>query len=183
MEEQHAIELLKKGNLYGLEFLVQRHYLPAVRAAYLIVQDQAQAEDIVQESFIHASQKIDQLKSTAFAPWFYRIVVNAALKACQKQRRFVSLDDQPDDDRRLVDWLVDRRPLPEELAESADLHQAVWRALAQLTPRQRAVVVMKYYLDMSEIELSQNLHAPLSAVKMRLYAAREKLRSLLKGTE
>lgn len=181
MDDQHAIEILKNGDLQGLEYLAQRYYLPAVRAAYLVLQDQAQAEDIVQECFIHASQKIYQLKQPRFAPWFYRMVINAALKANQKQMRLISLEEQDENERYVAEWLVDQRPLPEQMAESSDLCQQVGRALARLTPRQRAVIVMKYYLEMSEAEITEQLHAPLPSIKMRLSDARKKLRSLLKG--
>lgn len=68
---------------------------------------------------------------------------------------------------------------PEELVETEDLRQSVWQALSQLTPDQRAAVVMKYVLEMTEAEITHEFNAPLSTIKWRLFAAREKLRKLL----
>jgi len=54
MDERQAIERLKKGDIGGLEYLAQRHQVKAVRTAYLITRDLGLAEEVVQESFIHA---------------------------------------------------------------------------------------------------------------------------------
>lgn len=178
MDEPQAIALLKKGDLRGLEILVQAYYFPAVRAAYLILQDRDQAEDIVQTAFIRASEKIGQLASDRFGPWFYRMIINDAIKAAKKQRRFLPLEDG-DADFSLEAWLVDPRPMPEEALQTREFQQTVWRALGRLAPEQRAAVVMKYYLQMSETEITQAQRVPKSTVKWRLYAAREKLRALL----
>ena len=180
MDEGRAVVLLKDGNQEGLAFLVRQHYERAVYVSYLIVQDPDQAEDIVQSAFIHAGEKIGQLTSDQFGPWFLRMVVNASIKVSQKQQRQVSLDARDETETWLVEWLVDRRPLPEEMIETAELRQDVWQALARLTADQRAVVVMMYYLEMSEAEITQAQHAPLTTIKWRLHAAREKLRSLLR---
>ncbi len=178
MDELQAIALLKKGDLRGLEMLVQVYYFPAVRAAYLILQDRDQAEDIVQTAFLRASEKIGQLASDRFGPWFYRMVVNDSIKAAGKQRRFLPLEDG-DADFSLEAWLVDPRPTPEDLLQAKEFQQTVWRELGRLAPEQRAAVVMKYYLQMSETEITQAQRVPKSTVKWRLHAAREKLRALL----
>ena len=180
MDECRAVELLKAGNLEGLEILVRLFYFQAVRVSYLIVQDSALAEDIVQDAFIHAQDKIAQLSSDRFRPWFMRMVINASLQAAKKQKRQVSLGEADEETAQfLAGWLVDKRPSPEEMVETEDLRQGVWKALSQLKPDQRAAVVMKYFLDMSEADITRELNTPLSTIKWRLFAAREKLRSLL----
>ncbi|HEY9088394.1 MAG TPA: sigma-70 family RNA polymerase sigma factor [Anaerolineaceae bacterium] len=178
MNESQAIALLKKGDLRGLEMLVQVYYFPAVRACYLILQDRDQAEDIVQSAFLRAGEKIDQLASDRFGPWFYRMVINDSIKVAGRQRRFVALEAD-DPDFSLENWLIDPRPTPEDVLETREFQRTVWRALGRLTPEQRAAVVMKYYLQMSETEITQAQRVPKSTVKWRLYAAREKLRALL----
>lgn len=181
MEEHQAIALLKAGNLTGLEMLVERYYFQAVRASDLIVRDVAQAEDIVQTAFLRASEKIEQLSSDRFGPWFLKIVVNASIKSAEKDKRLVSLETQAEDEAsHLAAWLTDQSPSVEELVETRELRQDIWEALARLTPQQRAAVVLKYYLDMSESEVSQVLQVPQSSIKWRLYAARQKLRHLLR---
>lgn len=179
MDEPQAIALLKNGDLRGLEMLVHAYYFPAVRAAYLILQDRDQAEDIVQSAFLRASEKIGQLSSDRFGPWFYRMVVNDSIKAAEKQRRFLPLEDG-EADFSLETWLVDPRPTPEEALQAKEFQETVWRALQRISPSQRAAVVMKYFLDMSEAEITQALRLPNSTVKWRLFSAREKLRGLLR---
>lgn len=180
MDEQQAILLLKKGDLAGLDMLVQQYYFRAVKTAYLILQDRDEAEDIVQTAFLHACDKIDQLASDRFGPWFLRSVVHAAIKAGKKHSRQISLNaEKGAETQSFEDLLEDRRPSPEALVEISELSQEVWQALGQLSPDQRAAVVLKYYLDKSELEISAELKHPVSTVKWRLYAARQRLRDLL----
>ena len=180
MDEQQAINLLKRGDLKGLDVLVPLYYTRAVKTAYLIVQDRDEAEDIVQNAFLHACEKISQLAADRFGPWFLRSVVNASIKAARRQKRQVSLSAQVGEaPQALEDLLVDRQLSPEAQVETSELSQAVWRALQALSPGQRAAVVMKYYLEMSEAELTGEFNQPVSTVKWRLYTARQKLRNLL----
>lgn len=182
MDEQQAIRLLKAGNLAGLDTLAKLYYLPAVKTAYLIVHDRAEAEDIVQNAFLHAYDKIHQLTSERFGPWFFRSVINASIKAAQKQKRQISLSAATGEDiPTFEEILADQLPSPEAQAEMGELSQAVWQALEKLPAEQRAIVVMKYYLDLSEMEISATLKRPVTTIKWRLYAAREQLRKLLRG--
>jgi len=177
LDEKQAIAHLKQGDPGGLETLVYLYQLQAVRAACLIVSDQAMAEDIVQNAFIRAGERIGQFDSQRpFGPWFLRSVVHDALKAADGQKRFVSLDAM-DCDGSLD--LTDPAPLPEERVEAEETVQEVWRALTQLPPNQRAAIVLRYYLGMSEDEMTEELHGPLGTIKWWLYAARQRLRKLL----
>jgi RNA polymerase sigma-70 factor (ECF subfamily) len=181
MDEGQAIALLKSGNLLGLEVLVQQYYFQAVRASYLIVQDNRQAEDIVQTAFINACDKIGQLSSERFGPWFLRSVIHASIKAAEKQKRLISLDvEEEEETQRLTKWLIDPNPSIEEMAETEELRQDVWKAIGKLSPNQRASIVLKYFLDMRETEMAEVFKLPQSTIKWRLYTAREKLRKLLK---
>src|SRR3954452_14569352 len=82
MDEREAIARLAGGDISGLELLVSRYQVQAVRAAYLVCRDSALAEDIVQSAFLRAYSHIDQFDPTRpFGPWFMKIVVNDALKA------------------------------------------------------------------------------------------------------
>ena len=76
--------------------------------------------------------------------------------------------------------MADGRPDPETLWERAETAAEVWAALQQLTPRQRAAVVARYYLGLSEAEMAEALECPPSTVKWRLHAARNRLRLLLR---
>lgn len=181
MDEVEAITLLKRGDVAGLEELVKRYQTRAVHAAYLIVQDGPMAEDVVQDSFLQAYQKIGQFDdSRPFGPWFLRSVVNASVKAINRQNRSISLDvDDDDDDLQIFEKLADPQPSPEEMAQQAETRQVVQKALERLVPEQRAVVVWRYYLELSEAEMTHELIRPLSTVKWLLRSAKKRLRYLL----
>ena len=93
MDEAAAIERLKRGDASGLEELVRRHQVTAVRAAYLVTHDEQLAEDLVQTAFLRAYERIAQFDSTRpFRPWFMRSLINSAVKAARRAERMVSLD-------------------------------------------------------------------------------------------
>jgi RNA polymerase sigma-70 factor (ECF subfamily) len=117
MEDQIAISRIKQGDLNGLETLVSRYQVQAVRAAYLILYDRSLAEDVAQTAFVKAAQRIHQFNDgRPFGPWFSRIVVNDTLKLAKKQERSVSLDEHLDDSTvQLAKWLADPDPNPEQL--------------------------------------------------------------------
>lgn len=174
--EKQAITHLKRGNLSGLSVLVQAHQVKAVHAALLIVRDQGTSEEIVQEAFLQAYRKIDQFDDRRpFGPWFMRSVIHAALKTAEKQKRVEALEE-PHDGSRIAEWLIDPGLAPQQVVETAEFREAVWQALAKLTPNQRAAVVMRYFLDESESEMVSQLNRPLTTIKWWLHSAREKLK-------
>jgi RNA polymerase sigma-70 factor (ECF subfamily) len=177
VEERNAIERLKRGDVGGLEVLVRHQQTRALRAAYLVVRDRALAEDIVQEAFVRACDRIGGFDAErSFGPWFLRVVVNDAIKAASGHERTVPLEGTGND---LLSRLVDPGPGPQVLVEEADERRRVWAALEKLPPAQRAVVVQRYYLGMSEAEMAHSEEAPAGTIKSRLYAARKSLSRLL----
>lgn len=179
MQEDQAIAMLKRGDLYGLEQLVGHYQMEAVQTAYLIVGERALAEDIAQSSFLKAAQRIHQFKDGhPFRPWILRIVAHDAIKACLRAKRQVSLEAAQELDASPA-WLRDGNPGPEELADTAENRRMVWEALSRLTPKQRAAVVMRYFLDMKDREISRELDRSLGSVKWSIHAAKLRLQSLL----
>ena len=183
LEEQQAINRLKQGDLDGLEILVGRYQVKAVYAAFLIVRDLKQAEDIVQSAFLQAAQKIHQFDaSRPFGAWFLRSVVNAAIKADKQQRRFIPLDHHEDEDNDpLIDWLLDPKPGPDQVIENEETRQMVWKAMEQLSAEQRAAIIMRHFLEMNEAEMTSELGRPLTTVRWWLRTARNRLRVLLQS--
>jgi RNA polymerase sigma-70 factor (ECF subfamily) len=182
MEEQEAIARLKRGDIGGLEALVRKYQVQAVRAAYLITRDRALAEDIVQAAFLRAYERIGQFDTgRSFGPWFLRSVINDAVKAAARRKRQVSLEASPEGEgASLANLLADPGPGPDDLMEAAEFRQTVWAALGELPPAQRAAIVLRYYLDLSEAEMADELACPPGTVKWRLHAARKRLRTLLR---
>lgn len=185
VDDGDAIAALQRGDVSGLEVLVHRHQLRALRAAYLIVRDRALAEDLVQAAFVRAYDRIGQFDAARpFAPWFLRSVVNDAIKAATRRARQVSLEapaGEGDDENTatLAELLADPAPGPETRAEAAELQRAVWQALGRLPPAERGAVVQRYYLGRTEREMAADSDTPPGTIKWRLHAARERLRGWL----
>ncbi len=181
MEDRIAISRLKQGDLSAVEPLVKRYQVQAVHASYAILHDQTMAEDVVQTAFVKVVERIHQFdEDRPFAPWFFRIVINDAVKTAKKRKRNISLDEQLDQPTaQLAEWLISPEPKPEQLLEQKEARQAILRAMQHLTPEQRAVIVMRYFLEMSEADMSTEMDRPLSTIKWWLRDARKRLRNLI----
>lgn len=179
LSEQQAITLLKQGNIKGLSTLVQNYQVKAVHSALLITCNLDLAEDVVQDAYLQAYRKITQFDdSRPFSPWFFRIVINAAKKAVLRQRKFQPVEEFEGEDS-IKEWLIDPSQSPEKLTESAETRELIWKAIEKLTPNQRAVIVLRYFLEKDEREMIQNLSRPSASIKWWLHVARQRLRRLL----
>lgn len=176
-EEQKAIEKLKQGHIKGLEALVQLHQLRAIRTAYAITNSREIAEDVVADAFLIVFDRIGQFDpSRPFTPWFYRIVVNRATKAVRDVRRRGTKNGVV---HEILEQQPDTEPGPEEKALLAEMRKILDVIVQTLPPEQRATLLLRYYLQMTESEIAQTLECPLGTVKWRLYTARMKLRQVL----
>ena len=178
MEDLYAIRRLKSGDISGLECLIARHQGKALRTAFLVTHDEPTAEDVVQDTFVRFYQRIRSFDETRpFEPYFMRSVVNAALNIIERERR--NGHSFEDDDTSEVEALLEQAASVEDQVEFNTLKWQIGEAISELPPRQRAVIVQRYYLEMSEKEMSEALASPPGTVKWLLNTARQRLRSLL----
>jgi len=181
MEDLHAIRRLKNGDIGGLEYLIARYQGKALRTAFLVTHDESMAEDVVQDVFVRFYQSAKSFDETRpFEPYFMRSIVNAALNSIERERKSGhSLDDvEPSQ----IVALLEQAASVEEQVEFNTLKWQINEALLKLPPRQTAVIVQRYYLEMSEREMSEALDSPPGTIKWLLNTARLRLRSLL-GSE
>jgi RNA polymerase sigma-70 factor (ECF subfamily) len=154
-DERAHVRGAQRGSASDLEALFRMHWPRAFRAAFLVTHDATSAEDIAQESFLAAIRTLDRFdRRRPFGPWLHRIVVN-----------------------RAIDWTRAQRLRGEvELAESAAVAVdppdppggETLAALARLTPEHRAVIVMRYLLDLTPGEIADALDLPRGTVNSRL---------------
>jgi len=180
MDETQAIKLLKQGNPAGLEVLVEKYHVQAVRVAFLVVWNRELAEDIVQTAFLRVYERIQQFDpQRPFEPWFLKIVVNDAIKASTRRRRQVSWELASQVEKVFpFNYLNDPTVGPEEALQRKELCAAVRKAMEVLTIEQRAAVVCRYYLGLSQAEMVNELGVPASTIKWRLHAARKRLEAI-----
>ena len=178
-DDSQAIRCLKNGDIGGLEILVTRYQIKALRAAFLIVHNQQIAEEVVQETFLRVFKSIRRFdENRPFGPYLLRGVVNAALDVAQKESKWDALDDGIEAVEKLIEYAI----TVEAQVEFNGLRQDIYQALEQLSPRQRAAIVLRYYFEMSEKEMAESLNTAPGTVKWLLNAGRERLRILL-GSE
>ncbi len=178
MDEQEAIRRLKRGEAGGLETLVQNYQVRAVHTAYLITHDLHLAEDVVQDAFLGVYHSIRSFDSARpFEPWFLRSVVHAAVKAMKKNAHEAQLGERAEEEA--FAQLASQMASVESQVISLERDQQIWDAMRKLSPRQRAVIVQRYFLEMSEKEMVAELKAAPGTIKWLLNAARERLRVLL----
>jgi RNA polymerase sigma-70 factor (ECF subfamily) len=180
IDDLQAIRRLKRGDIGGLELLVARYQAKAIRTAFLVTHDEPMAEDVVQDVFVRFFEHADCIDETRpFVPYFMRSVVNTALNMVQREKKGNRFREE---DASKLEKLLDKAASMDDQVESANLNRQILEALSKLPPRQRAVIVQRYYLEMSEKEMAEALDAPAGTVKWLLNKARNRLRSLL-GSE
>ena len=175
------------GDDRAFEALV-RHYQSHIYS-YLarMVPDPSEAEDLAQETFVHAYQALPRFQGEAsFRTWLYRIASNLAVDASRRRDRrqwqTVSLHEPLDDgESPLARELGDGGfRAPGEAAASAALRDHVWSAISELSPKLRSLVILHDLQGLSYGETAQLLGCPLGTVKSRLFNARCQLRDKLR---
>jgi RNA polymerase sigma-70 factor, ECF subfamily len=159
----------QRGSADAVESLFRREWPRAYRAAYLVVQDSAAAEDIAQEAFLAALRSLDRFdRRRPFGPWMHRIVVNRAIDAARARtlRRELELG---------AAVAAEAAPDPPAAPLSAELMTAV----RGLSPEARAVVALRYLLDMTPGEIAAALDLPRGTVNSRLRRALDQLGDVL----
>jgi len=143
------------GSERAVEELFARHWPDAYRTALLIAHDRAAAEDIAQEAFVSALRALPRFdRARPLRPWLHRIVVNRAIDWARARRLRAE---------------VNAESLPEPVAPPVDLGLGdLGPALARLTPEHRAVVVMRYLLELTPGEIASALDIPRGTVNSRL---------------
>ncbi len=178
LDETEAIRKLKEADLDGLELLVREYQVRAMRTAYAIVRDRPLAEDVVQTAFLRLPRTIRYFTlGRPFRPWFMRVVANDAIAAVRRSRRLVSLEAA---ESEALDRLPNAAWPPEALAEQAETSAELWSLLDRLAPEQRAVVVLRFYAGLKNIEIAGELSIPPATVGWRLHRAVRRLRELLR---
>ena len=181
-----AVERTLAGEREAYRVLVARHSRRVYQLAYRMTGNAHDAEEIVQEAFLRAYQKLEQFAGNAnFGTWVYRIAANYAIDRLRQRKGedagrvnvSHSLDDGIEVDP--VTQVRDPRPSPERLAGSAELAATMQRALTQLTPAERTAIVMRHWEGCAIEEIAAVLKSSSNATKNTVFRAVQKLRSAL----
>lgn len=172
--EGEGIAALQRGDIRGLEVLVHLHQTHALRIAYAITRERTSAEDVVADAFIAVYESARQFDARRpFKSWFYRMVVNRSLNTVRRESRSHASVEGSRLDRSLS------TPEPETETVSHESRLDLTDAVACLPPKLRAVLVLRYDMDLDERTIAKTLGCPIGTVKWRLHAAHARLREEL----
>ena len=176
--DAELVERLKKGDTKALEELNQHHREPAYGIAYRLVGSREDALDVVQESFIHVLRGIQTFRGqSSFRTWLYRIVTHAALD--YRRWRSLRATESLDSERALEPVDASSQRSPQDTAAERDLAAAIDKALANVSEKNRAALVLFAIEGMSYKEIADVLSISVGTVMSRIFNARQRLRELL----
>ena len=157
------------------------------RCAYRLLENQADAEDAVQDALLAAYKHLNQFRGDArMSTWLHAIVANCARMQLRKRPHpiHVSLDSQIGEEQQgsLSDILVDGRPNPEDECHRSMLHRRLMKSAAQLSPILRKTFQLRFADHLSIRETARLLGVPTGTVKAQTARARAKLLKSVRGT-
>ena len=176
-------ELVKRSQLgekAAFEQLVIRHQELVFSLAYKLTGNREMANDVAQESFIRAWKAIEKFRGdSTFSTWIYRITVNTAwtLRKKAKKHNTLNIDDTYEP------VVIDEKKDPELVAINSDLSSVLVSALDKLPLEQRIIVELKNIEGRSHKEIADFLDISVTAAKVRLHRAHQKLRLILEEVD
>jgi len=178
MDEQYAIQQTKRGDPSALAWLVERYQLKSLRTAYLITHTHNSAEDVVQDVFLDLPELLKSFDTNRpLEPWLMKVVVNRTLRLLSKDKHLEHLPDIHESEEWFTQW-ADTTSNPETEVQQRELEEELWLQMQKLSVEQRAVLIGRYYLQMSEKEMASLADVPAGTIKWRLSKARARLRKL-----
>ena len=182
-EDVSNSELVKKsqlGDKSAFEELVKRHQELVFSLSFKLTGNRELANDVAQEAFIRAWKAIGKFRGdSTFGTWIYRITVNTAWTLRKKAKKHYSLNIEDTQEPVVVDEKKD----PELVAINSDLSLVLRKALNQIPLEQRIIVEFKNIEGRSHKEIADYLDISVTAAKVRLHRAHQKLRNILEEIE
>jgi RNA polymerase sigma-70 factor (ECF subfamily) len=181
--DHELIARVRKGEAAAFERLMRRYNQRLFRAARSVLRDDAEAEDVVQETFVRAYRHLADFKErSSLATWLTRIAIHEALARVRRSRRFGCLDDGGDDHERRISQVQSGRAGPEQETISRELRSVLVAAIDTLPQDLRIIFVLREVDGLSTVETSEILQVSTEAVRVRLHRARVALRTRVERT-
>jgi RNA polymerase sigma-70 factor (ECF subfamily) len=169
--EAHLVSQAEEGKTSAFSELVLRHRQHLVNLVYQMCGDASSAEEAAQEAFIHAWQNLPSYQPhSPLRNWLARIAANRALDRLHRDQHWPSLDNLS---------LAATDPSPEDIAQERETAATIQRAVLDLPPASRAVLILREYAQLSYQEIAHTLDIPEGTVMSRLSYARNSLRQSL----
>ena len=173
MKDKHLVSKAQSGDKSAFEELVRRYHDIVRLLAFSILEDQDEAEEIAQETFLKAYARLDDLKNpSSFAGWLKRIACNMAINRLKQMERMrqvcLSLDEVSPEDLAVF-------PLDED-EEKEELIEEIMKAIEELPEEERGILKGRYLEGKGYKELADRYNLSYDAVVVRAHRARRKVR-------
>ena len=186
VSELDLVKRCQAGDTEAFDELVTRYRTRVFSMIYNMVHSEQDAWDLAQDSFVKAWRSIKRFRGrSSFYTWIYRIVMNVTIDWLRK-KQIRGGGSEFDDSIHLkqIEPASKTAPkpeaLPHEMIERTEIRARIDTAIAQLSPEQRAVILMKEIEQMQYHEIAETLGCSIGTVMSRLFYARKKLQNLLR---
>lgn len=172
-----------EGNQQAFELLVKRYSGPLFNFIFRFLGDYDAASDILQQVMVQLYISLPKLRTgEPLKAWLFQVARNRCLDELRRKHaiHFSELEKSVDDDEQLaLADMPDISPLPEEVAERHDLQQILLKAIQELPPKFRAVVLLRYASQLSYAEIGRVLNMPEATAKTYFQRVKPLLRNAL----
>lgn len=196
-EDRTLVESLRAGDERAFETLVERYHGSLVRIAMIYVANPGAAEDVAQETWLAVLEGIERFEGrSSLKTWIFRILTNRAKTRGERDRRQIPIspiadDDEPevpldrflsaDDPQRPGAWATPPRAWPEERLLRRETLERLGAAIAELSPTQQAVIVLRDVEGFSAAEVAASLEISAGNERVLLHRARSRVRRALES--
>jgi RNA polymerase sigma-70 factor, ECF subfamily len=186
-DESTLLALASNGHLEAFNQLVLTHQDMIYNHACAILGDPASAEDVTQETFIKAFQKLSGFRGGTFRSWLMKIATNSAYDMLRRSQRRPTQPLYPEDDYgdevESPAWLADPSASVEESAERNEEAKHIYQVLDELPDDYRSVLTLIDLYEFDYMEAARSLQIPIGTVKSRLARARMQMQAKLRETQ
>ncbi len=163
------------------ELLVEKYQAPLTRAAWRVVRNKEEAEDIVQEAFVKMYKKADKfekLEGINFSSWAYKVTINTAITHYRKLKKGEVLAEDPG----IYEKPQESGAIEDYIAVTADARNIVAGVLEDIPPHLKTVLRSYYFGDKSYQTIAAEEKISIPTLKMRLFRAKKIFKKLLDNT-
>ena len=181
--DQQLVERAQSGDKKAFELLVIKYQRKVERLLSRLIRDQAEIEDVAQESFIKAYRALAGFRGdSAFYTWLYRIAVNTAKNVLISSGRTVSASLTNDEGEETFNELENHKDpsTPETILQGKQVAETVNRAMSGLPEELRTAIALREIEGMSYEDIAQAMGCPIGTVRSRIFRARETIAAQLR---
>lgn len=175
-DDASLIGKARRGDRHAFGLIVERYFRAAYASAYAVLGNAGDAEEIAQETFVQAYQKLDRLREPGALPgWLWRIARDTALKHIRKHGRMKPVGEVPESPSRQNE--------PHMPLVAAEEKQQLLAAMGGLPVEMQEALVMKFWEDLDYDQMAARTGASAAALYQRVCRALKRLREVIETRE